>query len=184
MLSKNKIKLFNALKKKKHRDNDQLFIVEGEKVVYEILKSDFEIELMVSTEQWLRKNQGLIYSRAEEVISIESTDIQKISSFKSPGEVLAIIKMPKQEYDKKEILDDISIVLDNVQDPGNIGTLIRTADWFGIKNIICSTDSVDVYNPKVIRATMGSICRVKIHYLDLEPFLHEYSSDGFPIYGT
>ena len=181
MLSKNTIKFINSLQKKKYRDKNKLFIVEGDKMVKEIIKSDLEIERIFVTKHW-EENINQIKLLNE---TITENELKKISSLKTPNNVLAIIKMPDYEIDKDEIGNELSIVLDDLQDPGNLGTIIRTADWFGIKNIICSRNSADVYNPKVVQATMGAVARVKVHYVDIETFLeNSHFADDFKIYGT
>lgn len=181
MLSRNTIKFINSLQKKKYRNKNKLFIVEGDKMVKEIINSQLEIEKIFLTKYWEEN-----ISRESLLTEIITKDeLKKISLLKTPNKVLAIVKKPDFEIDIKEIKDELSIVLDDLQDPGNLGTIIRTADWFGIKNIICSLNSADVYNPKVVQATMGAIARVKVHYVDIEEFLsNSHFADDFKIYGA
>ncbi len=183
MLSKNTIKFINSLQKKKYRNKNKLFIVEGDKMVKEIINSDLEIEKFFFNRYWEENINQIKLLNEFDIITED--ELKKISSLKTPNNVLAIVKMPDYEIDKDEIENELSIVLDDLQDPGNLGTIIRTADWFGIKNIICSLNSADVYNPKVVQATMGAIARVKVHYVDIETFLENFHfADDFKIYGT
>lgn len=158
MISANQKKFVKSLAQKKFRKQHNCFVVEGVKMVEELLNSDFEVKELFATKEWVSNNQAV------RAIQISNKDLASISTLKTPNEVLAIVKIPIQnsEYSNKLI-----IALDYIQDPGNLGTIIRTADWFGISEIICSTDSVDVYNPKVIQASMGSIFRVDVKYIDL-----------------
>ncbi|MBE9469162.1 MAG: RNA methyltransferase [Bacteroidetes bacterium] len=181
MLSKNTIKFINSLQKKKNRNINKLFIVEGDKIVKEIIKSELEIDKIFFTKHW---EENIIKNNLSTEI-VNENELKKISSLKTPNNALAIVKMPNYKIDKNEIENELSIVLDDLQDPGNLGTIIRTADWFGIKNIICSQNSADVYNPKVVQATMGAIARVKVHYVDIEKYLSNSNfADDFKIYGT
>lgn len=181
MLSKNTIKFINSLQRKKNRNINNLFIVEGEKMVKELINSELEIDKIFFTKHWEENiNQENLIAEI-----ITENELKKISSLKTPNNALAIVKIPDYKIDINEIKNELSIVLDDLQDPGNLGTIIRTADWFGIKNIICSQNSADVYNPKVVQATMGAIARVKVHYVDIEEFLaNSHFSDNFKIYGT
>jgi len=184
MLSKNKIKFINSLKKNKFRGNHQQFIAEGNKLVREFINSSFNINQIISTKKWLDSITG--YScQLTEIIEVKSSELNRISSLKTPNNVLAVIQIPDYQIIKDEIINTLSIILDDIQDPGNLGTIIRIANWFGIKNIICSKSSVDVYNPKVVQATMGAICRVHVHYQDLHTLLENYSGiNNFPVFGT
>jgi len=121
----------------------------------------------------------------EAVCSVNDNELSKISSFKTPGKVIAVLRMPEYNIDKNDIIAGLSLVLDTVQDPGNLGNIIRIADWFGIRNIFCSYECADCYNPKVVQSTMGAIIRVNLYYVDLRDLLEEYSSiPDFTIYGT
>jgi TrmH family RNA methyltransferase len=182
MLSKNKIKFINTLFLKKNRDEQQLFCAEGEKCVLELFKT-FECKILVTTNNWLLSNSV----HAEEIITVEnSEEIKKISFFKTPSTVFAVFKKPIYSFDIQELKDDLAILLDGIQDPGNIGTIIRIADWFGIRNIICAEQTVDVFNPKSIQSTMGALARVKVHYTKKDSFFKQLISSkiNIPIYGT
>ena len=171
-ISKNKIKYLRSLRQKKTREFEQCFLIEGEKMVLEALR---EFPKLVK-EVYLEKNSKLNieFSLVFEMTSIES---EQISGFKTPNKCLALISNPTIEPKN----DDLTLVLDHVQDPGNMGTIIRLADWFGLTKIVASRDTVDCFNPKVIQASMGSIFRVKIDYVDIEQFL---SQTDLPIYGA
>ena len=184
MLSKNTIKHIQSLSIKKYRTQFAEFIAEGEKIVLELLLSDFHIKSIYATPKWLDKNEKEL-QKADESIAINEIELKKISNLSTPYGVLIICKIPKHELNIDLLKNELSIVLDNVQDPGNLGTIIRLADWFGIKNIICSKEIADCYNPKVIQATMGSITRVKMHYVDLATFFNEISTKTkLPVYGA
>lgn len=178
MLSKNKIKLIKSLDKRKHRKETNCFLAEGNKLVSDML-SFFNCELLVAKESWLA-TQGDISTK--ELIVAENDDIEKASLLKTPQDVLAVFHQPTYELNLDEIQSQLSLVLDGVQDPGNLGTIIRIADWFGIQNIICSLNTADLYNPKVVQATMGALARVKVFYTSLPCFFNELND--FPIYGT
>jgi len=173
MLSAEKKKYVKALQRKKFRDLNQCFVVEGVKMVSELLNSDFKVHDIYATKSWFKKNSSFY---AQE---ISEKELKSISSLKTPNEVLAVVQY-QQINDK--INSNFSIVLDKIQDPGNIGTIIRTADWFGVEQIICSKDTVDCYNSKVIQATMGSLFRVKIIYCDLKKFLSTHKKSK--VYGA
>jgi len=168
MLSKSQIKLINSLSQKKFRTQQQLFVVEGVKGVNEFLKSEFKLHQLFTTEAIFDCEHTLI----------TDAELKKISSLKSPNTVLAIFHIPEvQPVDSSGLV----VALDDVRDPGNLGTIIRLCDWFGIKNLVCSLATVDCYNTKVIQATMGSLTRVTINYLDLEAYL---KSNPNPKMGT
>jgi len=165
MLSKNQIKILRGLQRKKERKNSGLFIVEGKKIVQEILDSKDDWVELYATKSWL--DQYPEYVALENVFEITDKDLAQISSFKTPNDVMLLLKQ-KAEIDFSEVHStDIVLALDGIKDPGNMGTIIRLADWFGVSHILCTTDSVDQYNPKVVQSAMGSISRVNIHYGDL-----------------
>ncbi len=185
MLSKNKIKFINSLKKKKHRNETGLFIAEGVKLVSEILASGFRVPLLCATPEWSEATAYKSQANIKELITITQEELKRISGQSNPNQVLALVEQPAQEINEEKMLNELSLVLDSINDPGNLGTIIRIADWFGISNLICSQDTVDVYNPKVIQSTMGSICRVTVQYRVLNEFLAKYyNSEDFIIYGS
>jgi len=183
VLSKNQIKLISSLQKKKFRDQHQLFVAEGYKLISDLLESKLESQYIIHNKQadtagFLKLNKQI------ELIECEASELKKISNLKTPSDVLGIFKIPDSSYNKKAISQSLSILLDDVQDPGNLGTIVRIADWFGIKHIFCSPNTVDLYNPKVIQATMGALSRVKVIYTDLQQMINEYAAPDFPVYGT
>ncbi|GHT09762.1 RNA methyltransferase [Bacteroidia bacterium] len=178
MLSKAKIKFIRSLELKKHRNASACFLAEGNKLVADILSS-FDCECLIAKSSWLA-TQGDI--RAGELIAAEENDIEKASLLKTPQDVIAVFRQPRHQLDKAALKTELSLVLDGIQDPGNLGTIIRLADWFGIKNIICSPDTADVYNPKTIQATMGAIAHVRVFYTPLVDFLEEMKD--IPVYGA
>jgi len=180
MLSKSQISLLKSLHHKKFRSGHGMFLVEGYKSVIDFINSAYPIEAIYHTSAIDPKLLKL--SRKMNFVEISLNDLEKISTLKSPQEVIALVKIPQWPVLSEQILrQKFSIVLDGIQDPGNMGTIIRTADWFGIQHIICSEDTVDVYNPKVVQATMGSIAHVNLYYTDLETFLPQVK---LPIFGA
>ena len=162
MLTKNQIKLIRSLSVKKNRQKYGLFIVEGEKLVNEVLNSDWEVEGIYATKEWSGQN----------AIIISNSDLKRISSLKTPNKVLAVVKIKMGSID---ITNNTVLALDGVKDPGNLGTIIRLADWFGVKDIICSDDCVDYLNPKVVQSSMGSFTRVNLYYTSLTDAFKKYS---------
>ena len=172
MINKKSIKIIKSLHFKKYRDKHNLFLVEGEKCVDELIKSNYEIQSIYSTKKTLQK-----YSKYD-INEISEDDLGKISSQVNPNNILAIVKT---QHNKIKYSDGITLILDGINNPGNLGTIIRTCDWFGIKNIVCSNNTVDVFNPKVVQSTMGSIFRVNIFYTDLIKYLKKVK---YPIYAA
>lgn len=172
MVGKSQIKLIKSLHQKKYRTQHGLFIVEGIKTVQELLESDLEAYKVYATKNNLLKTDNL------EVELISEHELKQISTLKTPNKVLGVFKIPVHEALK---MKDWVLALDDVRDPGNLGTIIRLCDWFGISDLICSESTVDCYNPKVIQASMGSITRVTVKYANLFDFL---SNTQAPIYGT
>jgi RNA methyltransferase, TrmH family len=180
VITKNQIKYINSLQQKKFRLEHQSFVVEGAKSVLELLKSDFEIELLFVTNDFFVENEVLLQNLSVQAIIVNSVELEKAGTFSSNNAALAIVKTKKN----LELLveeNEFTLILDNIRDPGNLGTIIRIADWYGIKKIICSESTVDFYNPKVINATMGSFSRINLYYTDLEAFIKKQSVN---IYGT
>ena len=173
MFSKSQIKLINSLGQKKYRHKHGLFIAEGKKAIFELLDSALQLHALFTTEDVFGADKSKTHF-------IEETDLKKISKLSTPQTALAVFHIPNQG---KPEVKDLILALDNVQDPGNLGTIIRMCDWFGIEQLICSEGTVDCFNPKVVQATMGSIARVKINYLFLPEFLEEAKSK-LPVYGA
>ena len=179
MLSKQKIKLITSLSQKKFRDETGLFIAEGTKLVMD-LASTFHCTLLLATASWLNENKS---TKTDELIEIDENELHKISNQKSPQGVLAVFEKPTNEWTKDTLVQKLCIALDDVQDPGNLGTIIRLADWFGISDVFCSEHSADIYSPKTVQATMGALARVKVHTVNLVEFLQSCCAE-IPVYGT
>ncbi len=172
MVTKNQIKLISSLHQKKHRLLNNLFFAEGVKVIQELLESNFELDHLYITDA--------IFDQIDfsNKTLISQSDLKKISALATPNNCFAVFKIP---ISKPIIEKGLLLVLDDIRDPGNLGTIIRLCDWFGIEQLICSRETADIYNPKVVQATMGSLSRVNISYLDLEIFL---SKTKLPVFGT
>tara|TARA_R110002050_G_scaffold34196_1_gene86505 strand:- start:18562 stop:19293 length:732 start_codon:yes stop_codon:yes gene_type:complete len=169
-LSKNHIKLITSLQQKKYRQKHNLFIAEGVKVVNELLNSNFEVEQLFITGDFV------ISSKTENSISISEAELKKISQLKTPNKVVGLFKIPERHPAKDT---GLIVALDAINDPGNLGTIIRLCDWFGVQKLICSTTTVDCYNQKVVQASMGSLTRVEIIYTDLVEYLKEIELPTF-----
>ncbi len=182
MLSKTIVKYIQSLAHKKLRDEHGVFIAEGPKVVAELLHSNkFPCKIICGLQSWMDDNAVLLRNiSAEDKIEINESELERISLLQTPNKVMAVFY--KKENELTDLKNNFSLMLDEIQDPGNMGTIIRTADWFGIKNIICSNECADCYNPKVVQASMGSLGRVNIIYTQLEEFIHE--NKGISIYAA
>ena len=172
MVSKNQIKLITSLQQKKYRFAHQLFFAEGIKVIQELVESNFELVHLYTTQ-----NDFEQVSTDKRTLIAES-DLKKITALATPNSCLAVFKIPAE---KKIGESGLILALDSIRDPGNLGTILRLCDWFGIDQLICSKETVDIYNPKVVQATMGSITRVNVNYVDLENFV---SQTKLPVFGT
>lgn len=172
MVSKNQIKVIASLQQKKYRALHQMFVAEGQKVIQELLDADFELVQLLVTEAIFES----VSASKRTLLTV--AELQKISALNAANNCLAVFKIPAP---KPLTEKGLVLALDDIRDPGNLGTILRICDWYGIAQLVCSTQTVDLYNPKVVQATMGSIARVQVHYLDLEDFL---SQTSLPIYGT
>ena len=171
MITKNQVKYIQSLGQKKSRDIENRFIAEGPKLVNELLIAEnCRIVQLLALKDWMDENPNA--GNNTEVIEISDSELEKISQLTTPNQVLAVIEKIQWKNDP-EIKGNVSLALDTIQDPGNMGTIIRLADWFGIKNIFCSTDCADVYSPKVVQSSMGSISRVRVEYTDILSWLTE-----------
>ena len=168
MLSKNEIKLIKSLKYKKQRYLNKMFVVEGKKSVSEFINSKFDLHKLFSI--------NISEFSINNVIQVSQDDLEKISFLSNPDDHLAIFKIPNEKPLNK---NNLLVGLESINDPGNLGTIIRTCEWFGVKDIVCSLDSVDCYNPKVVQSAMGSLSRINITYLDLTNFLKSESLNKF-----
>ena len=180
MLSKALQKRISALENKKQRKESGLFVAEGGKTVLDLINSGLKVDKLIATHEWLQEHE---LPRGIETIEVSNDEMRRASFQQAPQGVLAIFHQPKEQAKLTAPCNELCLALDNVQDPGNLGTIIRIADWFGIKNIFCSIGTADVYNPKTIQATMGAIGRVRVHYLDLPEYIASLK-DKTPIYGT
>ncbi|UYW01345.1 RNA methyltransferase [Flavobacterium agricola] len=172
MVSKNQIKLIRSLQQKKYRKQTHLFLAEGVKVIQELITANFELQNLYVTEDIFTS----VAQNVREVIS--KSDLEKMTALKTANNCLAIFKIPTENATRPK---GIQVVLDDVRDPGNLGTILRLCDWYGVSHLICSEDTVDIYNPKVVQATMGSIARVQVIYTDLQNYLSQYNG---PVFGT
>lgn len=190
MVPKSLIKLIKSLKYKKFRELNGLFVAEGEKIVNDLITSSadassfFIIHSILATSNWFeihKASPGRIY----DLIEITEEELQRISLLSTPNKVLALVRIPDCALEENFADDNLSLILDDIQDPGNLGSIIRIAHWFGIHNIICSDNSVDLYNPKTVQSTMGSLWSVKVFYRELGSFLrHYFENTDVPIIGT
>ncbi len=177
MISKNRLKLIHSLERKKARSESGLFVAEGPKLVGELLAAGWSPQYMAGTEEW-----WLTHQIAVERDVVNEEELQRASLQKTPQQVLALFPIPQVSLSLSEVADtELCLALDSVQDPGNLGTIVRLADWFGIHHLFCSLTTADIYAPKAIQATMGAISRVQVHYIDLTDALRQCKA---PIYGT
>jgi len=181
MLSKNQIKFVRSLAQKKFRKQHRLFLTEGTKIVPEFLASSYQLHSLYALPPWLEQNKPALPADAE-VVTVALKDLERISELKTPNEVAGVFHMPQPTFNWS-LQQGLLPVLDGIQDPGNLGTIVRTADWFGLKQVICSENCVDVFNPKTVQSTMGSLSRVAVHYVDLPSWLEQVPA-GTEIYGA
>lgn len=180
MLSKSQIGFIKSLHQKKYRKENAIFIIEGIKSIVEFIHSSYQIHSVYFLSQY----QSLLPNLPANIklFEVNNAELEKISTLQTPQGILALVHIPKEPVlDPNTLRNSFSIVLDGVQDPGNLGTIIRTADWFGFKRVICSDNTVEVYNPKTVQATMGSLSRVKAYYTNLVSFLEQ---SDLPVFGA
>lgn len=178
MISKATIKKIHALDMRKFRRNERLFVAEGPKLVDELCATMKPVYIAALPE-WISENAKIVSGTEYDIVT--SDELQRASLQKNPQQVIALFPIPEHKFCTEQLKNELVLMLDGVQDPGNLGTIARIADWFGIRNIICSAETADIYNPKAVQATMGALARVKFHYTDLIQLLSQY--DG-PVYGT
>ncbi|HAK00197.1 MAG TPA: RNA methyltransferase [Bacteroidales bacterium] len=176
MLSLSQKKYLSSLQQKKFQLQHGVFVVEGEKIVRELLGSDMEVQGLYALSDELAA-LGNATQRAKAVFEVSASDMDRISHLKTPGRILAVAKRPSIGQAPLPIGAQLTLMLDSIQDPGNMGTIVRTADWFGIREVICSPSTVDIFNPKVIQSTMGSFLRVKVYYTDLPSYCAKLSPE-------
>jgi len=181
MISKNTIKLIRRLEQKKYRQENKIFVVEGEKMVDELIDSSFTIQEIFATQAYFNKINN---NTTAQITLVSDKELKQISQLKTPNQVLALAKIPDQDINSNIPENGLFIALDTVQDPGNMGTIIRTANWFGVKAIFCSHGCVDVFNIKVVQSTMGALFSTPVIYTDLKQLFTSKNKNKLPIYGT
>ena len=179
MISKARIKQIRGLERKKNRSEEGLFVAEGPKLVGELLVS-MQPSYVAATEKWMQANRHRLADAVTDTITDE--ELQRASLLRNPQDVIALFPIPHSDIRLTDVAEsELVLALDGVQDPGNLGTIVRLADWFGIRHIFCSPDSADIYNPKATQATMGALARIGIHYTDLPAALKDTTAS---VYGT
>ena len=184
MISKNKIKFIISLQSKKIREQERLFVIEGDKLVKEFLVAKVAIKMLLAKPEFLNSLPLELTTIVNDIENVNDIELKQISTLKTPHNALAVVQMPEHEMNISEILNQFCVALNFVQDPGNLGTIIRAAGWFGIKNIVCSMDCVDVYNPKVVQSSMGALLHVNVFYGDLKNLLATAIKNSVPVFGT
>lgn len=180
MLSKNTVKFIKSLHQKKYRSESERFFVEGKKSVLEVLNSDFLVDLLLVTDSFQQEYSGILQTFQGELILVTQNQLEQVGQFQSNDSALAVVRMKKNTaFDHEK--QDLILALDDVRDPGNLGTIIRVADWYGIKKLVFSPQTAEFYNPKVIQATMGSFSRVQFFYEDLANVFDQWK---VPVYGA
>ncbi len=175
MISKNKLKELAAYRMQKRCDEDGVFVVEGPKMAAEALASGFSIRVVCATEEWKAAGENW-----KEYYEVSEAELERLSNMKNPNQVWILVERPKT-FHLSPLTSHLVLALDRIQDPGNMGTMMRTADWYGIRHIVCSKDTVSCYNPKVVQASMGAVFRTKVDYVDLPQWL---ANCGMPVYGA
>lgn len=195
MLTNNFVRLVKSLKTKKGRIRSGCFLAEGPKVIKDMMNR-YEVETLVATKAWIEANGRQFINPDTEVVTVKQVELEKLSFLQTPQDVMAIMRIPnwvygldptaagKGDIDYGYLGQRLSLVLDGVQDPGNMGTIIRIADWYGISNIFCSSDTADIYNPKVVQAAMGSLGRVDVSYTDVVALVDQSERKGIPVFVT
>ncbi len=183
MLSRNQVKYLHSLRLKKFRDANRTFLAEGVKLTGELINSNLLVQKIFATPEWILENRKLVTDKDIDLQEITPQELGKISNLVTPNEVLALVSYREPTDALPDDSPQLILILDRIQDPGNLGTIIRTADWFGIRQVFCSEDTADVYNPKVVQATMGSICRINVRYLEIKDLLNDLGPK-WKIYGT
>ncbi|QZE13117.1 RNA methyltransferase [Halosquirtibacter laminarini] len=183
-ISKNRIKYIKQLSQKKHRKQEQKYIAEGAKIIEDLILAGQSMETIYADPDAYQRLSSIASKASIQIVNVDNESIHKASALSTASNAIAIIPIKQETLDMTAIKNNLTIALDNIQDPGNLGTIIRIADWFGIDTILCSKNTVDVFNNKVIQATMGAITRIKVHYVDLQDCLKSATDLHMPIYGT
>jgi TrmH family RNA methyltransferase len=188
MISASQTKLIRSLRQKKFRDQHRLYLIEGDKMVKELLEGmlsgDHRLHRLFATVEWIRENESWLQSMDPDVTEATERELEKVSNMVTPQPVLALVNMPDPDQGSAELMENPVLVFESIRDPGNLGTILRTADWFGIRHVVCSPDSADLYNPKVVQATMGAIFRVKVYVREIGQMLAETGMENRRVYGT
>ena len=182
MLTGANIKFIKSLHSKKGRKDTGLFVAEGDKIAKELLQSSYKIRNVYALSEWIKLNEKFIETPSH-ITGVSPKELARISGLKTPNQVLVVAEIPEKELSDLKVSENITLVLDTIQDAGNLGTIIRTADWFGVTNIVCSLDTVELYNPKVVQASMGSITRMNLVYQNLPGFFKTLSKQ-VEVYGA
>lgn len=182
MLSKQITKIIQNLEKKKFREKYNLFKIEGEKLVAELLRSPLAVHAIIAYPEWIQANGHLLGKT--QVLETDEKGMKAISNFQSLPHVMALAEIPNHPYRPDEVAGTLSLVLNGIQDPGNLGTILRIADWFGVSHLLCDRDCASIYNPKCVQASMGAIFRVHAYYLDLPETIRQLKAKGMPVFGT
>ncbi|MCX6271977.1 MAG: RNA methyltransferase [Bacteroidetes bacterium] len=183
MLTKNQLSDLRLLHDAKGRRKQWLFLAEGPKLITELLHSDWNTRKIYGQPEWIESNEVLLKKKNIDYEVITHSELERVSALATPNQVLATVEIPPVTFDWDRISHDLTLMLDGIMDPGNLGTILRIADWFGISQVICSVGSADIFNPKVVQATMGSLFRVRVFYEKLEDFLQDIPED-VPVYGA
>ncbi len=183
MISKNTIKRLNSLSLKKYRNKEKLFLVEGDKMVQEIIHSSLSVKEIYATPEFKTRSQETALPE-EKITLVDYSELKKISQLKTPQNAIAVCELPEQKALPETLNDNLSLYLDGVQDPGNLGTIIRICDWYGVQHVFYSPNTVDLYNPKVIQASMGSFMRVSVYECELDKLKPIAQNSGATVYGA
>lgn len=184
-LNKSQLKFFSSLKNKKFRDVEDLFVAEGEKLAQEVIAAKKEVKALIAVDSWISENQHMLKNASFDILKCSESDFERISNFKTPNKVLLVMPQWHCTNEIPKIFPDLTLLLDEIQDPGNLGTIIRLADWFGINQIVCSENTADLFNPKVIQATMGAFLRVRLIYTQLPEYIQKAKKDtDIEVYGA
>jgi TrmH family RNA methyltransferase len=184
MMTRYQVRMILSLQKKKTREENSLFVLEGDKIVREYILAGNRVTLLAGKPEWIDGEAEMVTNGADEIVTVSYEELRRISSLKTPHNVLAVAPMKKVHYSDDLLAGNLVPALEYVQDPGNLGTIIRIAAWFGIRNIICSPDCVDFYNPKVIQASMGAFMHVQVFYSSLDSILAKARDNGYHIWGA
>ncbi|MBR5029341.1 MAG: RNA methyltransferase, partial [Bacteroidales bacterium] len=185
MISNAKLKQFASFRLAKNCAAENVFVVEGEKMAYEALLSGLRIRALCATDQWLADNSEKVAEQVSpyDIYEVSDAELERLSNMQTPNKVWLLVQTP-EESPLETALGGLSLVLDRIQDPGNMGTILRIADWFGVRHVVCSHDTVNYLNPKVVQASMGSVFRTQVHYAELETFLTMSHNRGIAVYGA